>query len=102
MVNSEVSFDYAQLAEVCREFGVSRLRIFGSARRDDFDATRSDVDLLVEFLPGISASLFTLVEMEERLSQLFDRKVDLLTPGGLSKYIRDEVLSEAEPIYVSA
>lgn len=102
MVHAEVTFDYAHLAEVCRSFGVSRLRVFGSALRDDFDAERSDVDLLVEFLPGVSASLFTLVSMEERLSRLFARKVDLLTPGGLSKYIRDEVLSMAEPLYVAA
>lgn len=102
MVNAEVKIDASQLAAACREFGVSRLRVFGSALRDDFDVERSDLDLLVEFLPGVSPGLFTLIRLEERLSQLFDRKIDLLTPGGLSKYIRDEILTSAEPIYVSS
>jgi predicted nucleotidyltransferase len=102
MLNAEVAIDLRQLADVCQAFGVSRLRVFGSALRSDFDAERSDVDLLVEFLPGVKATLFTLVELEEELSRLFDRKVDLLTPGGLSKYLRDEILSSAEPLYVSS
>jgi predicted nucleotidyltransferase len=102
MVNAELAIDIDQVAAICRDFSVSRLRIFGSALRDDFDATTSDLDLLVEFLPRAQAGLFTLARLEEQLSVLFDRKVDLLTPGGLSKYIRDEVLSSAEEHYVAS
>lgn len=89
------------MAQLCREFGVARLSVFGSAVRDDFDAERSDVDLLVEFRPEVGAGLLALVRLEDKLTELFDRKVDLLTPGGLSKYIRNEVLASAEPLYVS-
>jgi predicted nucleotidyltransferase len=99
MVNSEIAVDPTTVAELCRKFGVSRLRVFGSALRSDFDPGRSDVDLLVEFLPGVSKSLFKLVEMQGALSQLFGREVDLMTPASLSKYFRDDVLGAAEVLY---
>jgi predicted nucleotidyltransferase len=99
MVNSEVAVDPVAVANVCQRFGVARLRIFGSALRSDFDPQRSDVDLLVEFLPGESKSLFKLVEMQEALSLVFERDVDLMTPGSLSKYFRDAVLEAAETLY---
>jgi predicted nucleotidyltransferase len=56
---------------------------------------------LVEFKPEIRASLFTLVDLEDELSALFGRKVDLMTPNSLSKYFRNEVLALAEPLYVA-
>ncbi len=102
MVNSDVTLDRPALADLCRAFGVARLRVFGSALRDDFDPERSDVDLLVEFLPGVSKSLFKLMEMQERLSELFHREVDLVTPANLSKYFRDDVLMSAEVLYDAA
>ena len=101
MLSSALAVDPVAMAQLCQEFGVARLSVFGSAVRDDFDAQRSDVDLLVEFRPEALAGLLALVRLENRLAELFDRKVDLLTPGGLSKYMRDEVLASAEPLYVS-
>ncbi len=102
MLHSAINLDPAAVAEACQSFGVARLSAFGSALRKDFDPSRSDLDLLVEFEPEVSASLFTLVALEEKLSAIFSRKVDLLTPGCLSKYFRDEVLALAEPLYVAS
>lgn len=63
----------------------------GTARPD------SDVDLLVEFVPDAKPSLFTLVEIEQELSELLGgRRVDLRTAQELSRYFRDDVLLEAE------
>ena len=90
------------MAELCRNFGVARLSAFGSALRVDFDPSRSDLDLLVDFNPQARASLFTLLDLENELSALFGRKVDLLTSDSLSKYFRDEVLALAEPLYVAS
>jgi hypothetical protein len=59
----------------------------------------SDVDLLVEFDPGHVPGFFTLAHMERELSEVIGKKVDLRTPHELSKYFRDEVLSEAEVQY---
>ena len=101
MLSSAISVDPVAMAQLCREFGVARLSAFGSAVRDDFDVERSDVDLLVEFRPEARAGLLALVRLEDKLTELFDRQVDLLTPDGLSKYLRNEVLASAEPLYVS-
>jgi uncharacterized protein len=90
------------LTAFCRQYQVARLLIFGSVLRGDFDPTRSDVDVLVEFLPGASRSLFKLVEMETALGRIFGRHVDLTTPGSLSKYFRDDVLAAAEVLYDAA
>jgi uncharacterized protein len=102
MISTEGILDSAAVAAFCRQYGVARLRLFGSALRSDFDPKRSDIDLLVEFLPGQSKSLFKLVEMEENLTSMLGRKVDLLTPGSLSKYFRDDVLKSAVVLYDAA
>ena len=61
----------------------------------------SDVDVLVEFEPGHVPG-FALVNLEDELSALVGRKVDLHTPGSLSKYFRDRVVREAQDQYVRA
>lgn len=85
------------IAQFCRERGIRRLSIFGSALREDF-RPESDLDILIEFQPGVRVGL-RFFTMERELSQLLGRKVDLNTPGFLSKYFRDEVLREAKAIY---
>lgn len=82
----------------CRENGIARLSVFGSAVREDFRAD-SDVDLLVEFAAGTHVGYFRLVEMQEDLAGLIGRRVDLLTRGAISRYFRDDVLAQAEVIY---
>lgn len=90
----------AALAAFCREHGIKRLAIFGSALRGDF-GPESDVDLLVEFEPDRIPGLLGIAGMEIELSELFDgRKVDLRTPEDLSPYFRQDVLSIAEDQYV--
>ncbi|HUT57477.1 MAG TPA: nucleotidyltransferase family protein [Phycisphaerae bacterium] len=88
------------VAEFCRRNHIRRLAFFGSVLRDDF-TPESDVDVLVEFEKGTRVGLrfFTL---EEELSNIIGRKVDLNTPGFLSRYFRDEVLAEAEVHYDAA
>ncbi len=83
------------LAAFCRKHRVSRLALFGSVLRDDFRPD-SDVDVLVEFQPGARAGFLKLAEMELELGAMLGRKVDLRTPGELSRYFRDEVLANAE------
>ena len=99
-MNAQVSIDRGQLAEFCRLNGVRRLAVFGSALRNDF-GPGSDVDVLVEFEPGRTPGL-GFFRMQEDLSRLFCRTVDLHTPASLSRYFRSQVLSEAEDQYVAA
>jgi len=84
----------------CRANGIRRLALFGSVLRDDFRPA-SDIDVLVEFQPGIRVGL-AFIRMQDELSAILGRKVDLNTPGSISKYFRDEVLHEAEALYVAA
>lgn len=88
------------IADFCRRHHIRKLAIFGSALRDDFGPD-SDVDVLVEFLPGQVPGFFALLDMEEELTQLFrGRKADLRTPEDLSRYFRDQVMLTAEVQYV--
>ncbi len=89
-----------QIAEFCRRHHIRKLALFGSVLRDDFRPD-SDVDVLVEFEPGKTPGL-AFFAMQDELSELLGRNVDLNTPSWLSRYFRDEVLTEAEAVYVEA
>lgn len=89
-----------RIAEFCRRHHIHRLALFGSVLREDFTA-QSDVDVLVEFEPGRTPGL-AFFRLQDELSALLGRRVDLNTPGSLSRYFRDEVLREARPVYVAA
>jgi predicted nucleotidyltransferase len=79
---------------------ISECLIDGSALGDDF-GPQSDIDLLVEFLPGATPGL-AFFTMQNELTQALGREVDLNTAGFLGPQIRDFVLAEALPIYVAA
>ena len=86
------------LRRFCEKHQIARLALFGSVLRDDFSPA-SDVDVLVEFDPAARVGLIRFATIEQALSDLFGRSVDLNTVEFLSKYFRDEVLSEAEYLY---
>ncbi len=90
-----------EIAEFCVRNHIKRLAIFGSALRDDF-TPESDLDVLVEFEPGAHVGMIRLAALELELGEILGRKVDLNTPGFLSKYYRNQVLSEAEVQYDSS
>jgi len=92
-----LSFDVRAVEEFCRRRRIRRLALFGSVLRRDF-RPGSDVDVLVEFEPGHTPGL-AFFEMEEELSRLFGRKVDLNTPQFLSPRFRNRVQSEAEVLF---
>ena len=89
-----------RVGEFCHRNHIRRLALFGSVLRDDFTSA-SDVDMLVEFEPGKTPG-FAFFRMQDELSEIIGRRVDLNTPKELSKYFRDEVLAEAEDLYVAA
>ena len=88
------------LVGFCRRNHIRRLAFFGSVLRDDF-TPESDVDVLVEFEPGARVGL-RFFGMERELSEILKHKVDLNTPGFLSKYFRDDVIARAEVLYDAA
>lgn len=93
----KIPIPHDKLSAFCRSNHIKRLAFFGSVLRPDFKPT-SDVDILVEFEKGKTPG-FEFFRMQDKLSELFGRKVDLNTPGDLSRYYRDKVLKEAVTVY---
>ncbi len=88
------------LAQFCKRYHIRKLAFFGSVLREDFRPD-SDVDVLVEFVPGYVPGLAFFV-IQEELSRLLGREVELHTPKFLSSYFRDQVLAEAVVQYDSS
>lgn len=97
---SRLTIPQAHLVEFCRRHHVRKLSLFGSVLKGT-ERPDSDIDLLIEFEPGHVPGLFGLVTMEEELSGMLGRKVDLRTPGDLSRHFVDEVLRTAEVQYAA-
>ena len=98
MVNRNISIDAGRLAAICRRYHVRRLAVFGSALREDFNPD-SDVDMLVEFESGMTPG-FGFIRLEEELSELVGRPVDLVTFKALNRHLREDVLRQAEECFV--
>lgn len=87
------------IAHFCIQHQIKRLALFGSVLRDDFRPD-SDIDVVVEFIPGKRIGMLAMSRIERELSQLFGgRTVDLRTPAELSRYFRDDVLQKVEVCY---
>jgi hypothetical protein len=100
MTDVRVNFPKEKVADFCRRHHIRKLALFGSVLREDFQ-DESDVDVLVEFEPGHVPGL-KFFSMEEELSTILGRKVDLNTPQFISPYFREQILAEAEVQYVSS
>ena len=87
-----------KLREYCKGQPIRRLSVFGSAVRNEL-TPESDIDLLVEYMPDASVGLFSMARHMREFGEICGRDVDLCTPNGLSKYIRDEVIESARLIY---
>jgi predicted nucleotidyltransferase len=89
-------FSLSQLIDICRQHDVSMIGVFGSMGRGEA-RDKSDIDLLVRF--SKRKSLLAVVRLERELSEALGRKVDLLTEGALSPYLRDRILKEMRVVY---
>ncbi len=101
MSEASIRLPKDRIAEFCERNQVRKLSLFGSVLREDFGPD-SDVDILVEFEPGTRMGLIRLSGLEIELGEIVGRKVDLNTPGFLSKYYRDQILTEADVQYDAA
>jgi predicted nucleotidyltransferase len=80
--------------DLLRRFSVKNLYLFGSVARGE-GQEGSDVDILVEYDPGVRVGLFQFVRLRRELSKRLGCKVDLATPDSLHKELRDGILQEA-------
>ncbi len=88
------------LEKLCKKHHIKSLSLFGSAVRDELNKD-SDIDILIEFEKGCTPGLITFIGIQNELSSLIGRQVDLRTKGDLSKYFVDRVMNERRIEYVS-
>jgi predicted nucleotidyltransferase len=91
-----------KIQEFCQHWNIVELAIFGSILREDFDSD-SDIDFLVSFVPNAKITFFDLEEMEQQLSELCDRPIDIVTKKAIlnsHNWIRRRnILEQAKVIY---
>ncbi len=95
--NTKIPVPIEEISQICQKYYIRKLSLFGSVLRDDFHPN-SDIDILIEFQPGHTPG-FAFIDIQDQLTELFQRPVDLNTPQDLSRYFRDQVLAEAEVYY---
>ncbi|MBZ0276100.1 MAG: nucleotidyltransferase family protein [Anaerolineae bacterium] len=99
-----VEIPYREIAAFCRTWAVREFALFGSVLRDDF-TPESDIDVLVTFQPGHRIRFADLMVMEEQLTRLFGRRVDLGTRHSVESdenYLRRKaILDSVEVIYAA-
>lgn len=96
-VNAIITVSEDALQALCRKYRVRKLALFGSVLRDDFHPD-SDIDVLVEFESEARIGL-DFITLQEELSALFGRTVDLNTAGFLSRHFRKNVIENAQVLY---
>ena len=104
MKKLRISIPRAKIEDFCRRWKIVELSFFGSVLREDF-RPNSDVDILVEFSPTSSWGLLDLAKMEEELSQIFNRPVDLVNKKAVRNshnWIRKQNILESAEVYYAA
>lgn len=96
LVREDLTRKYAdEIRRIARRHGAERIRVFGSHATGASTAS-SDVDFLVQLEP--ERDLLDLVGLKQDLEVLLGRPVDVAEEGGLSPYLRDQILREARPL----
>ena len=102
MVLRNITYSQKELQEFCKRWRITRLEIFGSAIRDDFNVA-SDIDLLVEYHPDFLRTLADMEEMQKEIEEIFQRPVDLITRKSIESsqnpYKRQNILDCAVVLY---
>ena len=90
-----------QLIELCKTFSVERLDLVGSAVREDFDAERSDIDVLIQFA-GKEKLFHRYFDLKFKLEELFGKKVDMLQECAIDNpYVKASLEKDRVSIYVA-
>ena len=93
-----------EVAANCERWRILEMALFGSVLRDDFGPL-SDIDVLVKFEPGPTPGLLGMVRMERELSELFGRRVDVMTQGAVensrNRIRRQAILDSLRIVYAA-
>ena len=104
MVKTTIQMPKNQIAEFCRRWQIKEIALFGSVLRDDF-GPESDLDILVSFSADAEWGLLDHLKMEQELTTIFNRKIDLFSKRAVelshNQLRRQEILRTAEVVYVT-
>jgi len=102
MINPDIGIPMNRVIDFCQRWHIIELALFGSALREDF-GPESDLDLLVTFTPDTKWGLLDHLRMEQELTALSGRKIDLITKDAVershNRLLRQAILSTAEVLY---
>mgnify|MGYP003419702995 CR=1 FL=1 len=94
--------DVPAIQQVCKRFGVERLRVFGSILTDRFDPEVSDVDFLVDFLPGNVDLFADYFDFKAELERIVGREVDLIDASAIrNPYFKASAVAGSEELYAA-
>jgi uncharacterized protein len=102
-MNQMVYYDHIlePLSDICRQWGIVEFSIYGFSITKEFQAN-SHVDCLVEFSPEVNWDLFEIVKLKRQLSELFQRKVDLVEKASIvNPFILESIEEERRVLYSS-
>lgn len=102
--NPLIEAHYDDLVRLCREFGVARLEIFGSATTEEFDSARSDLDFLIEYPDDYDFGpwLRNFVQFKSEVEELFGRRVDLVMLKAVrNPYVRRSIEASRQLLYAA-
>ena len=98
----KLKLPHERLGKFCRERGIARLELFGSALGENFQ-NDSDIDLLAPLRNDARPTLLDWADMQEQLTEIFGRSVDLVSRRAVersrNRYRKHSILSTAIPIY---
>ncbi|NEQ97430.1 MAG: DNA polymerase subunit beta [Cyanothece sp. SIO2G6] len=102
IIQSRLGLTNIEIVNFCQQWGITKLALFGSILRDDFQA-ESDIDLLITFAPNARQGLLTLAKIKHQLECQLNRSIDLLPEASIlmsDNWIRQqEILGTAQTIY---
>lgn len=104
MTINKISIQEKKLSEICRRYRISELALFGSALRENY-TEKSDIDLLVEFIPDSGITLFNIVDLKEEFEKLFGREVDIVSKNAVKRsrnYLRKKAIFENVKVIYAA
>jgi predicted nucleotidyltransferase len=101
-LTTAIEIDRQAVGDFCRKWRIRELSLFGSVLRPEEFRDDSDVDVMITFDDEARWTLFDFVEMQDELTELFGRRVDLLSKRALKNpYRRQSILATAQVLYAA-
>jgi uncharacterized protein len=89
-----------EIAELCRQYGIRKLDVFGSAATGTFEPKSSDIDFVVDLGEYDDTVAARYLDLAAALEELFDRRIDLVTePSIRDSFFRSTISKQRETVY---